>query len=150
MQTCHPVRMGPHELLRYPYPINPYDQFFRIPVGGQKGKETLNRGKRASPVVVLASVQKPTFHSSESSAGRKASDMSEKKPSSRVYPDNHCHATAIRNRELRIHRPVILLEGGDTRYSDIHIPSTHQFFRSAPQKGKETLIEGGELLMWLR
>ena len=72
----------------------------------------------------------------------------------RLCPDNHCHVVAMRSRVLRIRRPVILLEGGYTRHSDIHIPSTHQFFRSPPQKGswsgKETLIGGGELLLWLR
>jgi hypothetical protein len=73
--------------------------------------------------------------------------------SSRTYDcvvTTYCRAELMQSGAQRICKPVILFEWGHTRYSDIHIPSTHQFFRSAPQKGKETLIEGGELLMWLR
>jgi hypothetical protein len=57
----------------------------------------------------------------------------------RLCPDNHCYAAG---RALRIRRPM----GRHTRYLgmylDIHIPSTHQFFRSGPQKEKEPLIGG--------
>lgn len=53
---CRPVILFEWGHTRYSDPINSYDQFFRIPVGARKGKETLNRGKRAIPVVALASM----------------------------------------------------------------------------------------------